>query len=74
MRYTEHPVSLDFDSRQDEEESPCGECQTWMLDELLQPRPDLLERCPEGVIGNRGPVCAECAEMLRGEVERAAAE
>lgn len=64
-RYTEHPVSLDFDSRQDEDGAACAECLSWTRDELLEP-------CPPGVTGQRGSVCGECAEMLRAELSQSA--
>lgn len=67
MRYTEHPGQYEMDSRQDEDYAPCAECGDWTREEFLEP-------CPEGVVPRLDAVCADCAEALRSEVERMAAE
>lgn len=67
MRYTEHSTGMELDSRQDEDEFACSECGLITLADFLEP-------CPEGVFPRLGAVCADCAEALRSEVERMAAE
>lgn len=67
MRYTEQPSGMELDSRQDEDEFACAECGSITLADFLEP-------CPEGVVPRLDAVCADCAEALRSEVERMAAE
>lgn len=67
-RYREEPGQYEMDSRHDEDDgAPCSECGDWTREELLEP-------CPAGVFPRVGSVCPDCAETLRAEVERQAAE
>lgn len=66
-RYREEPGQYEMDSDQDEDAAPCAECGVWQAEPFLEP-------CPRGVQPPLGAVCGECAESLRAEVGRMAAE
>lgn len=71
-RYRDDATGLDFDSRQDENGAFCPECECWIDEPFLEPCPADVDRPYKQL---KEPVCNECAELLRREVEgRMAAE